>query len=251
LSILDRLKGAIRASRLEAPARRAVRAARWIATTPRAAGWTRWDPLIPTESFERTVRVAIQRLLATQEPGALGGYLEFGVSRGTSMAAVSRVLDEFDISVPLIGFDSFEGLPDGSQSEGWQPGDFRSTERATRRHLAAQGVDMERVRLVKGWFSDTLTDQTRRDLPLTTASIIMIDCDTHSASLQALRFCQPLIGDEAVIFFDDWEAAVQLGVQGQREAFAEVLTAAPGFVTEDLPPYNENSRCFHLTRDDS
>ncbi len=57
---------------------------------------------------------------------------------------------------------------------------------------------------MKGWFKDTLTPETCREHSLTKASLIMVDCDIYAASRECLRFCEPLIRDRAVVFFDDW-----------------------------------------------
>ena len=92
----------------------------------------------------------------------------------------------------LVGFDSFEGMPAEAAAEGWTPGAYRSTLAATRRYLSSQGVKFENVELVKGWFEDTLTPATRERLGLTKASLIMVDCDTYSATKLALEFTLPL-----------------------------------------------------------
>lgn len=219
----------------------------WMAL--KARGYTSWRPLVPEDDF----RACVKGVLAVLENGGrqapFGHYLEFGVSRGTSLACVYQVLREADISdARLIGFDSFEGMPPGSDQEGWQEGDFRSSRSATRRYLVSKGVDMARVDLVKGWFSQTLTAETRKRFGLTHASLIMIDCDIYSASVEALDFCLPYIGKQAVIMFDDWGEAERMGKIGQKEAFAEFLNANPSLHATELTGYNASSRVFHIQR---
>lgn len=215
--------------------------------TPRGIG--SWDPLIPEKEFCSSVKLAIETLLENETDDALGNYLEFGVSRGTSMSAVYHVLKELKLdNVQLIGFDSFEGMPKDSEKEGWATGQYHSTITATTNYLKDKNVDMERVHLVKGWFSDTLSEETKKDLNITKASIIMVDCDIYSASKTALNFCFPLIKDLAIIIFDDWGWTEDSGIVGQKEAFDEVLQQYPFFSASPLLNYIPQSRVFLLSR---
>lgn len=132
--------------------------------------------------------------------------------------------------------------------EGWAPGQYRSTLEATRRHLRKRGVDLERVTLVKGWFRDTLTEETRAALGIGAASVIMIDCDIYTASKDALAFCAPHIGRHAMIFFDDWGWPQERGEIGQKEAFEEFLAAHRDISAEPMPSYLPQARVFLLRR---
>ncbi|MGV3769085.1 MAG: TylF/MycF/NovP-related O-methyltransferase [Sphingobium phenoxybenzoativorans] len=237
------IKKLARIAGLEKPAHAA-----WM--TMKAKGLTPWVPLVPEDDFRRCVQAAIRSLDLSGDPAAFGDYLEFGVSRGSSLACVHKVLSEAGMTqARLIGFDSFEGMPSGSEAEGWTEGDFRSTLPATKRHLASKGVNLNRVELVKGWFDDTLNDGTRDRLNLSRAGLIMIDCDIYSASKQALEFCEPFIGEQAVIMFDDWGWAERMGKTGQKEAFAEFLAAHPSLKANEIMGYNASSRIFHVRRE--
>jgi O-methyltransferase len=219
----------------------------WMAL--KARGWTSWEPLVPEDAFTKCVSHALSKLRELEPASQFGDYLEFGVSRGTSLACVSRVLQGQDLShVRLIGFDSFQGMPAGSDEAGWGAGAFHSTLAATRHYLERQGVSFNRVTLVEGWFSETLNPKTRSDLKLGKTSLVMVDCDIYSASKEALAFCEPHIKEHAVIMFDDWGAAIKNGTVGQKEAFEEFLSAHPEMQAEPLPGYNENSRVFLVRR---
>jgi O-methyltransferase len=219
----------------------------WMAL--KARGWTPWEPLVPEDAFTSCVSQAVKKLRELEPREEFGDYLEFGVSRGTSLACVHRVLQRENLKqVRLIGFDSFQGMPPGSDVEGWVEGAFYSTQAASRRYLESQGVSFTRVILVEGWFSQTLNPQTRADLKLGKASLIMIDCDIYSASKEALAFCEPHISEHAVIMFDDWGAALKNGTIGQKEAFEEFVEAHPNMRAEPLSAYSENSRVFLVRR---
>ncbi len=234
---------------LSTPARRVASRLSNIASRLRDMGVLPWTPLIPEAAFGGCLRHALQELRRHEPAEAMGDYLEFGVSRGTSMTCAYRVLrEEASSNARLIGFDSFEGMPPEASGEGWRPGEFRSTLAATRRYLAAREVDLDRVTLVKGWFRDTLTPETRSRLALGKASLILIDCDIYTASKEALAFCEPHIRGRAVMIFDDWGLETKLRSIGQKEAFEEFLANHPDIRAEPLPAYVPQARVFMLSR---
>jgi len=219
---------------------------RWLVP----AGLGTWRPLVPEDAFTTAIGGAVSRLLRDNDAAAIGDYLEFGVSRGTSMACMHSVLKEKGLTTTrLVGFDSFEGMPVGSDSEGWKPGQYHSTLGATRRYLAGKGVDLSQVTLVKGWFNETCTPRSRADLNLGRAGILMLDCDTYSSTVTALDFAMPLVGDRAVLIFDDWGAQEVKGEIGQKEAFEERIVAPGLFAVEELDTYYPGrAHIFHITR---
>lgn len=206
-----------------------------------------WEPLVPEEEFTRACRRAVRTL---RESGhEFGAYLEFGVSRGTSLACMYRILrDEGVDGARVVGFDSFQGMPPEAAEQGWTPGQYKSTVGSTRRYLENEGVDLSEVTLVEGWFEDTLTPGAAAEYGIDKASVVLVDCDIYSASRRALWFCEPLIEDEAVLILDDWGARSRLDEIGQREAFEEFLEAFPHFQTRPLSAYRPEARMFVVRR---
>jgi hypothetical protein len=214
-----------------------------------------WLPVVPEEEFRASLKAAIAALREADPACTFGDYLEFGVSRGTTLAYVYHTLREEGLDhVRLIGFDSFEGLPPEAQAEGdkpqgrWSPGDFYTTLPAAKRYLQKQRVDMSRVELVKGWFRDTLTPETRAHLGIAKASIILIDCDIYSASKAALAFCQSLIADRAILIFDDWGCMADHGLRGEKESFEEFLADNPELRSRPIVGYTPESRVFLVSK---
>lgn len=205
-----------------------------------------WTPLVPEDEFTECAANAIRALQGHSH--VFGDYLEFGVSRGTSMACMYKALQTCGVKTRLIGFDSFEGLGSDAEESGWNVGDFASTEVATRRYLASKGVPEEDVVLVKGWFSNTANADTCNRLAITKASLLMIDADTYDSSKEGLEFGVSLLRDEMVVLFDDWGHSVKNGKRGQKEAFEEVVVANPAIRFITLPAYREEARAFLLTR---
>jgi O-methyltransferase len=187
--------------------------------------------LVPEAALEAKFREALIFLAETRGPDALGDYLEFGVYHGASMACMHRALKGLGFDrVRLFGFDSFEGLP-GAATEpesggSWIPGQYAIGEEFARQFLTSADIDWSRVTLVKGWFSDTLNEPLIRDHAIAKASVIMVDCDLYSSAREVLDFCVPLIRDEAILFFDDWQGSTSFDVQerlGEKQAFKELL----------------------------
>jgi O-methyltransferase len=208
-----------------------------------------WRPLVPEDDLKECIRNALDRLMEGESGFRMGNYLEFGVSRGTSLACVYQVLNEKGLlHNRLFGFDSFKGMPAEAANEGWRAGQYHSTLGATRRYLRKRGVDADRTCLVKGWFADTLKPEKVSEYDIDHASLIMIDCDIYSASKDALDFCAPLIRSAAVIMFDDWGWRSDKNLIGQREAFEEFLANNPDFTADPLPAYHRAARAFMVRR---
>jgi hypothetical protein len=212
-----------------------------------------YTPYIPEEELKACYRGAIERLVASRGEQGLGDYLEFGVSHGSSLACMSRVVTERGLDrVRLFGFDSFQGLPASAAEEDdgvWKPGDFHSSLNATRRILAGKGVNLDRVTLIDGWFSDTLTPELIAAHRIEKASVIMVDCDLYSSAREALDFCGPLIRDAAVVLFDDWHSGgLATKGMGEKKAFDEFMAANPALSAERLTPYSPASEVFLIER---
>ena len=207
---------------------------------------------VPEPELEDAYRRALRWLRDRQGPDAVGDYLEFGVYVGTSMGCMQRALAAEGLHhVRSFGFDSFEGLPERARYEDagrWRPGDYRSSLELARDLLSRKGVDWDRVFLVKGWFDDTLTDELIARYGIRKASVIMVDCDIYSSARTALAFAMPLIRDEAIIFFDDWDAhGLAADGLGEGKAFEEILAAHPELTAEPWggpQSYRSTARSF-------
>jgi O-methyltransferase len=190
---------------------------------------------VPARPFEDFL---VEQLEVVARPRGVpleGDYVEFGVYVGTSMAAAVRAFDRVGVARSrFVGFDSFEGLPPGSEQDGWTSGAFAASRSVAEWNLARQGV-RHRVELVEGWFDVTCTEQTVERLGLGNVLVAMIDCDTYSSSRVALDFVEPLLAPQALVIFDDWYARNPEGteLEGQRRAFHELVARRPDLVIRD------------------
>jgi O-methyltransferase len=209
--------------------------------------------LVPEPALRTLLANGLEYLTERHGRRSLGDYLEFGVYNGTSLTCMYRTLEQADLPhVRLFGFDSFQGFPPeaANDDEGrWQPGRCYSPLEFTRAVLDAEGIDWRRVALIPGWFSETLNDQTRESHRIAKASVIMIDCDLYSSTRQALRFCGPLIADEALILFDEYCPREFAGKNlGEKKAFEEFLGESGCFDASPFGKYAPRTQAFILTR---
>lgn len=171
--------------------------------------------VVPADRYEAFL---VEHLPKVSRHG--GQYLEFGVYLGSSIGAAVRAFDRAGCrGARFVGFDSFAGLPPGSEEEGWVSGQFASSRAVTEWHLRRQGI-AERIELVEGWFADTCNADTVVAHDLRDVVVAMIDCDIHSATVTALDFVGPLLAERAIVIFDDWFALNPDGerLEGQRLA---------------------------------
>jgi O-methyltransferase len=235
---------------------RRLKLARMLARRfPRLAGMaqdriTRGELLVPTDVLEARYEEALRRLL-THGPESVGSYFEFGVYRGESLLCMQRASLRVGLGgMRLFGFDSFAGLPHTRDGIGdateprsglsYRPGALKSSYAQTVESMSRRGADWQRIQLIPGWYSETLTPEFRNSTDLGQASVIMIDCVLYSSTLEALRFCEPLIGRESIVFLDDWGAAIELdatGASGERRAFEEFVAANPTLKAEQIGSY--------------
>jgi O-methyltransferase len=208
---------------------------------------------VPEGAYRDLLHRGLDRLMHDVGRAHIGDYLEFGVYNGTSLVSTFRETEAMGLTnMRLFGFDSFQGLPAAAATDDegkWKPGAWRSDLEFTEAVLEAEKVDRERVFLVPGWFSETCNAETAHRYGITKASVIMVDCDIYTSTREALDFCTPLIHDEALILFDDWNtgdlAARNLG---ERKAFEEWLAAEPSFTAEPFGSYRAKSETFIVKR---
>jgi hypothetical protein len=119
-------------------------------------------------------------------------YLEFGVFRGESIRYWTTLSTNNESR--FFGFDSFEGLP-----EEWRPDKLKG-------HFDVGGnmpqIADGRVKLVKGWFKDTIP-RFVRDFMRKNRLVIHIDADLYGSAMLALVHLGPFMSKGTLILFDE------------------------------------------------
>ena len=157
---------------------------------------------------------------------------QFGVYTGGSLSGIVRDLRSLNVSFgTLWGFDSFEGLPSErfetnataaqtmGQLEGnhWKPGAWSAADalgvssytelRSLLTHKVGRREDDGPLRLMRGFFSETLKPNLAATMRMQPALFVDIDSDLYVSAIQALEwlFCSGLVvAGETVIRYDDW-----------------------------------------------
>ena len=125
----------------------------------------------------------------------------------------------------LWGFDSFEGLPEpkaGFDPTCWTKGMYAAPYDAVSMRLRA--VDRPWLRLVRGWFSETLPDEPARSIEK--IAYARIDSDLYESCADCLKFLEPRLVNGAVLVFDDWQFT---NTHGEPRAFKEWMEGGAPF----------------------
>lgn len=143
-----------------------------------------------TSADDDTMAVRLRELdwLADKIPE--GEILEFGVFHGTTINRLARALPDRH----MIGFDSFEGLP-----EDWDMGNKYTKKEAFDRGGVMPEVP-DNVTLVKGYFDDVLPDYKKN---LGKIGFLHADADLYSSTKTVLTELNDHIIPGTIIRFDE------------------------------------------------
>lgn len=138
-----------------------------------------------------------------------GDYHEYGCHRARTfrMALTEARRHNLD-DMKFWAFDSFEGLPDPvteTSVSKWTRGTLTTTEREFRTMVDGHGIYVDRIRTVKGYYSESLTDALRRRFAEQEAPIalVTVDCDLYESAVPVFGFIEPLLQDGSVVYLDD------------------------------------------------
>jgi hypothetical protein len=132
-------------------------------------------------------------------------FCEFGVARGTSILDFHQLYKKYQLDTDFYGFDSFEGLPEEpiDKYSPWRTGQF-STDGVVEEAL----LNNKDIKIVKGWYSDTLNGDLLEAFGDKKIGIAHIDCDIYSSTVEVLEFLiqNDLLCDGSLLIYDDWGA---------------------------------------------
>jgi len=132
-------------------------------------------------------------------------YFEFGCHSGRTFSAAVNAANYLKMNnMDFFAFDSFEGLPETYQEDGYfEKGTFSTSERDFVKIIKSRtGHHLRADNIIKGFYEDTLTPTIYGNLPK--IGVVHIDVDLYSSTVTVLEFIKPLLSDGSVILFDDW-----------------------------------------------
>jgi hypothetical protein len=163
-----------------------------------------------------TMVMSLDRFYATNK-GYLGGALK---PQASEMEQGGGYMHEY------VAFDSFEGFPTGTNVEGhplYRPGHVKTEELEFRCLLQRYGQSIERVRCVKGFYEESLTADTARDLKKTSpvANLVTVDCNLYESYRDSLAFIENFIKPGSIIYLDDYNTHRGQPNLGPKKAWFE------------------------------
>ena len=206
--------------------------------------------LVPVQTLRSFFTGCIEKL-QTIKGNDIGDYLEFGVFNGSSLGSAYLTAKNMNLkSMKFFGFDSFEGLPEGTDDEHdiLQKGFYCCPFEKTKECLKRRGINPENIVWVKGLYQDTLNIETIKEYNIQKIGIVFIDCDTYSSSKTVLDFLATLVTEAAIFCFDDWKLYdMDIKGTGEYKSFNEFLVKNSHLKAEEIKSYNRKSRSFLIT----
>lgn len=124
-----------------------------------------------------------------------GHIIEFGTWKGSSTRVIrdelwqSRIWDRRQRSKRIYACDSFKGLAE----------DYEHLKKGT---FATPVPTLKGVRIVDGYFEDTLTAELAREIGR--ISLAHLDADLYGSTVTALNWLKPLLQPGSVLAFDEF-----------------------------------------------
>jgi len=182
---------------------------------------------------------AVARFLARYEIFKLcveipGSVIECGVLGGAGVmtfAQISAILEPYNQTRKIIGFDTFEGFPglsehdqqgtsDYMQVSGYAENSFDSLKKCSAIHNEFRLLKRdEQVELIKGDIGVTAA-QYVKEKPHLVVSLLYLDCDLYEPTKAALEVFLPRMPKGAIVAFDELNYEEY---PGETIALAEVV----------------------------
>ncbi len=220
-----------------APERRAYRD--WIGTVYTAHGLEQ----------RRRIFLEIAQFAHVNRP-IEGYYFEFGCHEANTMRmAYDCFRHLFDWH--YVAFDSFEGLPEIEEIDRqdiWEKGKLATSEDRFRRLCLDHGIPADRLTTIKGFYDESLGEETRRRLAGRKAAVVYVDCDLYRSTVPVLAFCKDFLQPGTIIVFDDWNCFRADPDKGERRAWAEFRAANPDLHFEEFYATGMHKAFVHTGR---
>ncbi|MCG3772033.1 MAG: 8-demethyl-8-(2,3-dimethoxy-alpha-L-rhamnosyl)-tetracenomycin-C 4'-O-methyltransferase [Nitrosomonadaceae bacterium] len=193
--------------------------------------------------------------------GTKGDYVEFGVYQGDAFKLSLRAARNCFKTSPrgafegrFFAFDSFQGLPKvrslENKSSVFAKGEYACSLEQFKKNISL-AVKNSEVIITEGWFSDTLTCETRDKYSLSHIAVANIDCDLYESTVPCLEFITPLVRDGTILMFDDWFLMNASLKQGEALAAEEWLRRNPSIKLIPFVKYGVGGMMFIVNLQDS
>tara|TARA_B100001057_G_C22685269_1_gene885433 strand:+ start:151 stop:876 length:726 start_codon:yes stop_codon:yes gene_type:complete len=170
---------------------------------------------------------ALNYLRVTGENGKVlpQNYFEFGCHSGRTFSAAINAGKFLKMdSLKVYAFDSFEGLPETNEDDGYfQAGTFKTSAAKFKKIVKSKtGVVLKEDQIIKGYYEKSLNDELVEKMPK--LGVLHIDVDLYSSTVSVLNFVKPLLSDGSIILFDDFYCFKPTSPSGEKKALIEFLS---------------------------
>ena len=209
--------------------------------------------LIPAYlEFSVSKYLAIKKaMLLTAHDDTRGSYLEFGVFTGSSFIfamkankKIEKIFGKMDCE--FIGFDSFKGFGEiekNDENPSFKSEKFFVDEKKVLKNIEKCGKG-QKLRIIKGFYKDTIKNKTTTDLKIDKSRVIMIDCDLKESTHLALEFIKPSIQEGTIILFDDYNYFKGNKDKGEYAAFSNFRKKYPEILFRKIFDFAYSGEAF-------
>ena len=206
----------------------------------------------PFLEFSVAKYIAIKKAMyITAVDQTYGSYMEFGVFTGSSFNFAMKINKQLEkifekTNCEFIGFDSFQGfgkISNDDEHPFYKKETFSINEKKILKNIkkSAKG---QRMRIIKGFFNETIKDKTTQDLNIDKARVVLIDCDLKESTQLALEFIRPSIQEGTIILFDDYIWFKGSKKKGEYSAFNDFKNKYPEILFRKAFDYGYGSKAF-------
>jgi O-methyltransferase len=167
-------------------------------------------------------------MLSASGNGIVGDYHEYGCHRcRTFRMALTEARRHLMDFMQFYAFDSFQGLPASATATGvrtWTEGGLATTEGDFLACVRNHGIYVDQVRLVKGFYQDSLTARLQREFvdAHREIALVTVDCDLYESAVPVFDFIEPLLQEGSIVYVDDFFAGYKGSpARGVSRAFRE------------------------------
>ena len=184
-----------------------------------------------------------------------GSYLEFGVFTGSSFNFAMKVNKRIEkifgkMNCEFIGFDSFSGFGEikkEDENPAFKDNIFSVDEQKVLKNIEKCSKG-QKMRIVKGFYKNTIENKTTADLNIDKARIVMIDCDLKESTRLALEFIKPSIQEGTIILLDDYVFFKGREDKGEFGAFNDFRKKYPEIIFRKIFDYGYGSTAFIVSK---
>ncbi len=191
-------------------------------------------------SFRMALNIQLELFRKKLRLRKLGHFYEFGSFKGDSLilfSLIKRFLSIFNPELKkqkIFSFDSFEGLPKNNLDHNdpvWRENEFCGTLKEVIKNVSSYGINFE---YIKGFYKDSLTQNLQERMLENPPSIIHIDVDLYSSTIEVLEWLDKISLPMAIYIFDDIWANGNHPNLGEQKAIKEYnqMKDTRGFLLE-------------------